>query len=188
MPASLTQLFRLPVSLLLCVFTTGAGAMDAPTAQVDQTTLPDLKVIEVRLVDAGDATQDLGPCYRVTVQNDSTAAARGFDVSLVAGIDFECFEETTELHIRVEHLAGGQAESVDLRLPVAALNLRRDAQGSDGEYRLLLVVLDRGNEIEERSVQNNRTALDRAEVRSVELRLISSNLRDASDGESVSTP
>lgn len=188
MPATFAQLCRLPVSVLLCTFATCAGAMDAPAEQVDRAALPDLKVVEVRLVDAGDAAQELGPCYRVTVRNDATVAACGFDVSLVAGIDFERWEETTEMQGRVEHLAGGQSESVDVRLPVEALALRRDAQGSGMAYRLLLVVLDRGSEIAEHREHNNRIALDRDEVRAVDVRLISSTRRDTSGGESASSP
>ena len=175
MPATFAQLCRLPITALLCSFATAVGAMDAATSQVEGTLRPDLKVVEVRLIDAGDATQNLGPSYRVTVQNNSTESAEGFEVALLAGIDFGCLEEISEAEGRIEQLGGGMTRSVDLRLPAEALRLRRDEAGSEISYRLLLVVVDPGNEIEESNVRNNRTAYDRDEIRSVEMQLISSN-------------
>src|SRR5262249_26304230 len=102
MPATFAQLCRLPISALLCSFATAVGAMDAATAPVAESSLPDLKVVEVRLIDAGDASRNLGPSYRVTVRNNSTETAQGFEVALLAGIDFECLEEISEAEGRIE--------------------------------------------------------------------------------------
>ncbi|MBX3415854.1 MAG: hypothetical protein KF708_24440 [Pirellulales bacterium] len=181
MPAIFTQLCRLSISLLLGTLATSVGATDLPTGQIDDTR-PDLRVVEVRLVDAGNAAQNLGPCYRITVRNDSTVAASGFDVSLVAGIDFENAEEIAAESGRLEQLAGGETRSIDVRLPAEVFHLRRGAPSDEGAYRLLLVVVDAGNEIEDSHVHNNRTALDRAEVRPVDWQLIS-QARGAVSGE-----
>lgn len=167
MLARFAHWLRLPMALLACSGTVAAGAMDTATPQVEAAPRVDLKLVEIRLVEPGDAAQNVGPCYRVTVTNAAESAAGGFEISLLAGIDFERIEETAEARVRIERLSGGETRSVDLRLSADAFRLRHDEQASEIPYQLLLVAIDAANEIEDRAVANNRSAFGRDEIRSV---------------------
>jgi len=136
--------------------------------QVESAARLDLKLVEVRQVDVGDAAQESGPCYRVTVRNASSAVAAGFEVSLLAGIDFEDLDETAEVRARIERLDAGQELTIDLRLPATTFRLRTDAQGNETPYQVLLVAVDPQHETDDRAIENNRTALDRHEIAPVE--------------------
>lgn len=164
----LAQWFCLPLAFQVCATTDFASANDGSNAPMESAAQLDLKLVAVRLVDTGDVAQETGPCYRITVRNTSAAVADSFEVSLLAGIDFETLDETAEVRARIERLDAGEELTVDLRLPAMIGRLRTDAQGKETPYRALLVVVDPQQETRDRARENNRTVLDRKEIEPVE--------------------
>ena len=90
-----------------------APAQDFAPTPVQAPAVPDLQPIDIKLIDSGVPAEGLGPRYRVTVLNDSTANVnQEFTVKLAASGD-----PSSAAIKRVNGLNGGATTAVDLRLP-----------------------------------------------------------------------
>ncbi len=144
-------------------------ASDAPlapaaTAPVTATAQPiDLELIDVRQIDAGDATQ--GPAYRVTVRNNSAVdVAQPFDVALVASLGRQPAADSASASTRMNGIAAGQTATVDVRLPATATSLGRNVMGQPVAFSWLTVVVDPRQEVQEVTKANNFTSIGRLDI------------------------
>ena len=120
----------------------------------------DLQLLAVRFVDPGHQEENLGPRYRVWFRNNSTVAIdRPFDVVLLAGNDDKAKPDLPMAGVRVNAIAAGETQVVDIRLPFAVQQMGRDAQGLPAPFSTLHVLVDGNREIDETSEVNNGTQL-----------------------------
>jgi len=119
----------------------------------------DLQLLDVRLVDAGDAARNLGPRYRLVFGNAGTVAAGNFRVLAMASQDGTPSVTAPAGMAEVAALAPGTVASADVRLPLAA---ELPSLGA------LIVAIDSATQIAETDEQNNVAVLDRAAIAAVE--------------------
>lgn len=125
----------------------------------------DLQLVDVRLVDAGDASRNLGPRYRVVIGNRGRRSAGNFQVLAVAGMDQEMSPDSPSMMTEVESVPSGQVTKVDLRLPLTAMTM-------DGgkPFRMLAVVVDVSKLIDEFSEEDNTGLMEREKISTVDAR------------------
>jgi len=127
---------------------------DVPVVQIAEGV--DLQLLAVRMIDAGDAAQNLGPAYRVWVRNNShVAILRSFNVLALAARDGRPAADLPQAGVRIDAIEAGQIIPVDIRLPAEA-----NAQG----LPTLHVLVDSHREIAEVYEDNNGTVLNRADI------------------------
>jgi hypothetical protein len=125
-------------------------------------TLPasiDLQIVDVRIVDPGDAAHNRGPRYRVVFTNVGTVATGNFQLMAMASLDGTPKPAAPAATAEVVTLAPGEFASVDVRLPLSA---DLSAMGA------LIVVIDSAIEITETDEQNNVLILDRTKIATAE--------------------
>ena len=113
----------------------------------------DLELIDLQLMDAGDAARNLGPRYRVIYRNAGGLAAGNFQVLLMASRDGSIDAEYPIATAEVAGLNGGETSQVDVRLPAAA-------QAAD--MAALIVAVDRALQVDDVNRDNNAAVIDRA--------------------------
>jgi hypothetical protein len=121
-------------------------------------TLPasiDLQIVDVRIVDFGDAAHNRGPRYRIVFTNAGTVATGNFQLMAMASSDGTPKPAAPAATAEVVTLAPGEFASVDVRLPVSA---DLSTMGA------LIVVIDSAVEIAETDEQNNVLILDRTKI------------------------
>jgi hypothetical protein len=121
-------------------------------------TLPasiDLQIVDVRIVDFGDAAHHRGPRYRIVFTNVGTVATGNFQLMAMASNDGTPKPAAPVATAEVVTLAPGELASVDVRLPLTA---DLSTMGA------LIVVIDSAVEITETDEQNNVLILDRTEI------------------------
>jgi hypothetical protein len=121
-------------------------------------TLPasiDLQIVDVRIVDAGDAAHNRGPRYRLLFTNVGTVAAGNFQLMAMASLDGTPKPAAAAATAEVVTLAPGEFASVDVRLPLTA---DLSTMGA------LIVVIDSVIEIAETDERNNVVILDRTKI------------------------
>jgi hypothetical protein len=125
----------------------------------------DIQLLAVRFVDPGHPEKDLGPRYRVFVRNNSPVAInRPFNMLAYASNERSSSTGMPEAGLRIKHMEAGQIQSVDLRLPVAANSLGKDAEGRKAPFRFLHVIADSHREIADVFKDNNGAVLDRSDI------------------------
>ncbi len=125
-------------------------------------TLPatiDLQIVDVRIVDSGDAAHNRGPRYRIVFTNVGTVAAGNFQLMAMASRDGKPSAALPAATAEVVTLAPGQVASVDVRL-----QLTEDLSTMGA----LIVVIDSAVEIMETDEQNNVAVLDRTRIATAE--------------------
>jgi hypothetical protein len=116
----------------------------------------DLQLLAVRMIDAGDAAQNLGPAYRVWVRNNShVAILHSFNLLALAARDGRPAADLPQAGVRVDSIEAGQIIPVDIRLPAEA-----NAPG----LPMLHVLVDSHREIAEVYEDNNGAVLNRADI------------------------
>ncbi len=136
----------------------------------------DLQMLAVRFVDSGHAEEELGPRFRVWFRNNSTVDIyKPFNVMLMASNSHELTEGVPEAGSRVDNIAAGQIQSVDIRLPFAASTMSTDAEGNEVPFEQLHVLIDSHQEIPEAFEENNGAVMARVDVLSVDPALFSTD-------------
>lgn len=141
-----------------------AGATTIPMAATPASTVSgvDLQLVDVRLLDNGDASQQIGPRYRVTFRNaGSTPVDHEFNVALVAADDANLTENLPTSESRISSVPTGDVTTVDLRLPATAFAIGRD---SHSEFAKLFVFVDSHGEVNDVNRDNNAAGVDRTAV------------------------
>ncbi|HEY5311577.1 MAG TPA: hypothetical protein VIK18_03630 [Pirellulales bacterium] len=116
----------------------------ASAAVVPPTALADLVVTNLKLVDRGIPSQQLGPRFRITVANQSSVAVyQEFEVLLLAGNEPTPVRELPSASMRIHGLGAGATTLVDLRLPL------------NTSFRYLFPVVDDKQEVADRDPSNN---------------------------------
>jgi hypothetical protein len=139
-----------------------APATPAVTTPIAATSGIDLQIVDVRLIDNGDASRQIGPCYRVTFRNaGSTTVDHEFNVALVAADGANLTSDLPLSETRVASLASGGLSHVDVRLPVTAFQMGAD---SHSEFGKLFVFVDSHREVNETNRDNNVAGFDRTTI------------------------
>lgn len=122
----------------------------------------DLQLLDVRMLDNGDATQQIGPRYRVTFRNAGTSPVdHDFNVALVAADDANLTTNLPTIESRISSVGTGDVKTVDLRLPATAFDMGQD---SHSEFAKLVVVVDSHGEVNDVNRDNNMASVDRTAV------------------------
>ncbi len=125
----------------------------------------DLQLLAVRFVDPGHPEEKLGPRYRVWLRNNSDQPiTTPFNVMLFAGNDDKLTANLPHSGLRVTSIEPGTTQSVDIRLPLEAATMGRDAQGNPAPYQYVHVLLDANQEIAETTRNNNGAIIPRGDV------------------------
>ncbi len=136
----------------------------------------DLQMLAVRFVDSGHAEQELGPRFRVWFRNNSNVDINApFNVMLLASNAYELEEGVPEAGSRVDNIAAGQIQSVDIRLPFAASLMSTDEEGNQLPFEQLHVLIDSHREIPEAFEENNGAVMARVDVLPVDPALFSTD-------------
>lgn len=136
----------------------------------------DLQMLAVRFVDSGHAEEELGPRFRVWFRNNSVVDInQPFNVMLLASNSREAVAGVPEAGTRVDNIAAGQIQSVDIRLPFAASTLSTDADGNQVPFEQLHVLIDSHREIPEAFEENNGAVMARVDVLPVDPALFSAD-------------
>ena len=154
--------YRPPVWGSLPVADAGTWVDVQPVGVVDKF---DLQMLAVRLVDPGHPEEKLGPRYRVWFRNNSDRPiVQPFDVMLFAGKGEELVEGVPQAGVRVTSIETGDVQAVDVRLPIEAYSMGRDAKGQPVPFETLHVIVDANREIAETSEANNGVRIAREEI------------------------
>jgi CARDB len=137
------------------------GPAVAPAAAADATLVTgiDLELLDVRLVDPGDAAKNLGPRYRLTFGNRGTLPAGNFQVMLMASVDGTPQTGAPSATSEISGLASRQVFAADVRLPLAA---------ELATMTKFIVVVDSAAQIGEPDENNNVAVLDSAKIATVD--------------------
>jgi hypothetical protein len=136
----------------------------ATTTATPAATVPgvDLQLVDVRMLDNGDASQQIGPRYRVAFRNAGSAAVdHAFNVAVIAADDSNLSANLPVTESRITSVATGDVTYVDLRLPAKAFEMGPD---SHSEFSKLFVFVDSHGEVNDTNRDNNTTGLDRIAV------------------------
>lgn len=137
----------------------------------------DLQLLAVRLVDSGDATQNLGPRFRVWMRNNTpTPMLQPFNVLAMAASSVVPTQDLPQAGVRIEAMQPGQILPVDIRLPV---------QANDANLGMIHVLVDSHREVSEVFEDNNGIVLPRSEVMSVDPALLASDVQQAVPGSEI---
>jgi hypothetical protein len=125
----------------------------------------DLQLLAVRFVDPGHPQEKLGPRYRVWFRNNGERPLeQPFNVMLFAGNDDKLSAEMPRSGVRVKAIEMGDTQSVDIRLPIEAATMWRDADGKPAPFQVLHVLIDANREIADINPANNGAAIQRDAV------------------------
>ena len=151
-----------PVWVSLPVVSSGTWVDVPPVAAHNR---DDLQLLAVRFVDPGHPEEKLGPRYRVWIRNNGDdALARPFNVLLLASVDGRPAGDSPQAGVRVEGIEPGDIQSMDIRLPIEALDMARDDQGDPVPFGTLHVIVDADREILEVFETNNGGDLAREDI------------------------
>jgi len=147
------------------VYTTTTQYVEQAAAPQAAPAAIDLELVEVRQLDRGDASQQLGPAYRLTIRNRTgLAVSQPFNVALGGALGRELTEDSAISVIRVNRLEAGQTLAVDMRLPLKAFNLGVNADGRAVTFNWLIGVVDSHQEVEQTDRDNDYQQLDRNQI------------------------
>lgn len=130
---------------------TAPSADAAPAPRVNP-----VSIAQIRTLDAGSQTKQLGPAYRVWLQNGSDADIdQGFDVALVAANARKLSPKLPFSGVRVDGIAAGETMAADIRLPYGSLTMGRDNDGKPAPFAYLVAIVDSQAEIADATGENN---------------------------------
>jgi hypothetical protein len=120
------------------------------------TTGADLQVLEVKQIEAGNASLNQGPLMLVTIKNVGQATATKFTLGLFAGLQAEPNADMIPAMREIQELAAGATHTLEVRLPVDVLKMNT----TDGTgFKTLFAVTDVQNTVTENNEQNNVLAI-----------------------------
>lgn len=124
-----------------------------------------LVLVDIRMVDAGDPTRNLGPRYRIVVGNRGNRAAGNFQVMAIASTEAK-FDTTLPHSMNdIDGIAPGQVARVDMRLPMESMTM------IDGNpFNILAVMVDAKQLIDETAEQDNAGMMEREKIELIEAR------------------
>jgi len=147
----------------------------------------DLQLLAVRFVDPGHPEQQLGPRYRVWFRNTSRQdIVTPFNITILASTDDTLGEASPQTGVRVESIEAGQIQSVDLRLPYAAYEMGRDADGKPVPLTHLHVWVDSHDEVREAFNENNGATLAVGDILPVDPAAFSTDVETGVAGDLIS--
>lgn len=147
----------------------------------------DLQLLAVRFVDAGHPDERLGPRFRVWFRNNSAGdVVVPFNVSIIASNDESFRRDLPQAGVRVDRIAAGETQSIDLRLEWEVYDMGRDADGNPVPFAKLHAIVDSHLEIAETSEDNNGAILDRGEILPVDPAAFSTDVDTVTEGGMVS--
>lgn len=150
--------WQVPVWRPLPVVVSGTW-VDVARVEVPPTEV-DLQLLAVRFVDPGHPDEKLGPRYRVWLRNNSAVPIdQPLDVVLLAGNDENAAANLPMAGVRVERIAAGETQAVDIRLPFEVQQMGRDEKGQPAPFSTLHVLVDANRAIDETDELNNGTRL-----------------------------
>lgn len=172
-PCGIWIYYDYPVWLPLPGYICGTW-IDLPVVMLDDL---DLQLLAVRFVDPGHPEKNLGPRYRVWFRNTSRSDINmPFNVLLMASNDRTATANLPQSGVRVTSIQAGQIMAVDIRLPMEANLLARDAQGHKIPFQYLHVLVDSHREIPEAFEENNGAILARVDILPVDPALFSADV------------
>ena len=122
----------------------------------------DLQLTDVRMVDNGDPSRQIGPLYRVSLRNvGSTPVDHDFNVALIAADDADLNGNLPTSESRVHPTNTDAVINVDVRLPATAFSMGPDKHS---EFSKLFVFVDSQGEVTDANRDNNVAGLDRTNV------------------------
>ena len=125
----------------------------------------DLQLLAVRFVDPGHPQEKLGPRYRVWFRNNGNQPIETpFNVMLFAGNNDKLTADLPRAGVRVKAIDPGDTQSVDIRLPIEATAMWRDAEGKAAPFQVLHALVDADREIVDINPTNNGAAIQRDEI------------------------
>jgi hypothetical protein len=128
----------------------------------------DVAFTSIRQIDAGNPSKNLAPAYRVSFQNNSNVdIEQAFDVAILASTDEKLTEKLPYTSVRVEGMAAGETKSVDIRLPIEAMQMGSDDDQA-APFSFVHTIIDSQRELVETNKANNVSVDDREEIPSVE--------------------
>ncbi|MEX2138517.1 MAG: CARDB domain-containing protein [Pirellulales bacterium] len=125
----------------------------------------DLELINVEMLAAGNRDTKLGPRFKVTVRNTGKRDLEKFLVSLVACKATQIDSSSLHASTTVERLAAGEETILEVTLPVEALSLNRDANGSSTPFNTLIAAVDSDERVNEGDEENNLALIDRVSIK-----------------------
>lgn len=183
-PCPPVVVYEYPVWQPLQVVTCGTW-IDVPPVVID--TGFDLELLAVRFVDPGHQEQNLGPRYRVWVRNNSPAAIGApFNVTLVAANGPQLLGELPQAGATIPNLDPNSVMPIDIRLPLVANRLGRQADGTIVPFSHLHVMVDSHRDLAENNEANNGTIIDRTAIYPVDPAGFSTDVTAAAAGAMVS--
>lgn len=147
----------------------------------------DVQLLAVRFVDSGHPEKKEGPRFRVWIRNNSPDdVATPFNVMVIAADGDQLTKDLPQAGVRVDAIAAGETQAIDIRLPWDAYELSRDEAGRAVPFSDLHVVVDSNREITETSEDNNGIAIARGEILPVDPAAFSTDVDTVIPGEMVS--
>ena len=124
----------------------------------------DLQLVSLQMLDAGDASADRGPAYRVTIRNNSPVPVEGFDVAL-APTNGETPDAKSLVAVeRIQSIAAQADRTLDLRLPGKAQQMHQANGGQIEPFTTLFAGIDPRGEVKEDNKENNVIRVARTEI------------------------
>jgi hypothetical protein len=123
-----------------------------------------VELVDVQLIDAGNAQANRGPKFKVIVRNSGKRDLDSFLVSLVACKDTAIDSRSVYAGATVGQLAAGGETAVEVTLAVESLAINRDDQGRAAPYDTLIAAVDSDERLSENNEENNLALIDRTSV------------------------
>ncbi len=133
-----------------------------------------LQLADLRLVDPGDASQDIGPRFRVFFRNNAPGFSQPFDLVVAAGLDNKFTPAMPQAIERISSIAPGQAISADIRLPAECLALPGSGPKPSPFSTVFVLVRSQANLLGAAQL-NTLVALPASSIRQVNISLLRPN-------------
>ena len=115
----------------------------------------DVQFTKICQLDAGDASKNLAPAYRVWFHNNSDVDInQPFDVAILASTDGQLAQSLPYASIRVDGIAADDTMSVDIRLPAEAMSMA-SSDGQAASFAYVHSIIDSQKELVETNKANN---------------------------------
>lgn len=149
-----------------------AAPVEQPTVQTaaaEPTEPTDLEVLEIRLIDAGNLQENLGPAFRVTFRNSTGVnIARPFMVGVMASTSKLLTEGLPEATAEIAGMSAKAVLDADVRLPVTAIAMGHNADGEPVGFSWATASINIQHSVPETNWDNNTLTLNRKELLMVE--------------------
>ncbi|MDZ4783328.1 MAG: hypothetical protein SGJ19_24030 [Planctomycetia bacterium] len=135
-----------------------------------------LELVDVRLVDLGNASAGVGPRFRLVLKNVTPATlSQPFEVVLTAGISRDFSPALPTGVETVAEIAAGAVLPVDVRLPVDAMTMNYPGRPEPAPFSTVFVMVNGPKNAAGASSVTTMAVLDLADVRLVDMSIAASN-------------